>query len=74
MDYKIFELPGFHTQSGITFDARVAYQTYGSLNAARDNVIVIPTFLISIFHKQCEQKLTSCFQCHPRVVDKLTIQ
>lgn len=44
MDYKIFELPGFQTQSGITFDARVAYQTYGSLNAARDNVIVIPTF------------------------------
>ena len=44
MDYKVFELPGFRTQSGITFDARLAYQTYGELNSARDNVVVIPTF------------------------------
>ena len=43
-DYKVFELPGFQTQSGITFDAKLAYQTYGELNAARDNVVVIPTF------------------------------
>lgn len=41
---KIYELPGFQTQSGITFDAKLVYQTYGELNAAADNVVVIPTF------------------------------
>jgi homoserine O-acetyltransferase len=32
-------------QSGVTlWDARLAYQTYGTLNPARDNAILIPTF------------------------------
>lgn len=43
-DYEVFEIPGFTSQSGITFDARLAYKTYGTLSPRRDNVIVIPTF------------------------------
>ncbi len=37
-------IPGFTTQAGITLDARIVYKTFGTLNADRDNVIVIPTF------------------------------
>ena len=44
MDYKVFELPGFQTQNGITFDAKLVYQTYGELNESRNNVVLIPTF------------------------------
>ncbi|MGR8949645.1 MAG: alpha/beta fold hydrolase [Gammaproteobacteria bacterium] len=43
-EHKILELPGFTTQKGITFDAKLAYATYGELTPARDNVVVIPTF------------------------------
>lgn len=44
-DYQIFELGDVELQSGTTLpDARLAYETYGTLNAAKDNVIVLPTF------------------------------
>jgi homoserine O-acetyltransferase len=44
-DYEIFELEAVHLQSGLTLrPAKLAYKTYGQLNAARDNVIVMPTF------------------------------
>ena len=43
-EHKILELPGFTTQNGITFDATLAYQTYGALNSARDNAVLMPTF------------------------------
>lgn len=43
-DAAEFLLPGFTTQAGITFDARVSYRTFGTLNVGRDNVIVVPTF------------------------------
>ncbi len=43
-DYKTYAIPGFTTQSGVTLDVRLAYKTFGELNAARDNVVVIPTF------------------------------
>ena len=43
-DFEVYEIPGFTTQGGITFDATVAYKTFGSLNAARDNAVLIPTF------------------------------
>jgi homoserine O-acetyltransferase len=44
-DYEIFELEAVSLQSGLTLrQAQLAYKTYGQLNAARDNVIVMPTF------------------------------
>jgi homoserine O-acetyltransferase len=44
-DYKVFRLGDVALQSGeVLRDARLAYQTYGGLNAAKDNVVVIPTF------------------------------
>ena len=43
--YKTFNLGDIDLQSGAVLpDARLTYQTYGELNAARDNVIVLPTF------------------------------
>lgn len=44
-DYEIFELEAVSLQSGLTLrPAKLAYKIYGQLNAARDNVIVMPTF------------------------------
>jgi homoserine O-acetyltransferase len=44
-DYEIFELSDVVLQSGLTLhQAKLAYKTYGALSAARDNVIVMPTF------------------------------
>ena len=44
-DHEVFELGEVALESGATLpDARLAYRTYGSLSAARDNVIVLPTF------------------------------
>ena len=43
--YPIYELGDVELQSGETLvDARIAYQTYGTLNSQRSNVVVIPTF------------------------------
>ena len=42
-DYEIFELGDVVLQSGQTLrGAKLAYKTYGKLNAAKDNVIVYP--------------------------------
>lgn len=44
-DYEIFELGPVALQCGLTLpQAKLAYMTYGELNAARDNVIMMPTF------------------------------
>ena len=44
-DYEVFELGNLRLQSGATLrGAKLAYQTYGRLNAAKDNAIVFPTF------------------------------
>ena len=44
-DHKIFELGDVDLQCGLRLrGARLAYQTYGELNARKDNVIVFPTF------------------------------
>jgi homoserine O-acetyltransferase len=43
-DYETFEIPDFVTQGGVGFNARLVYRTYGKLNRARDNVVVVPTF------------------------------
>ena len=43
--YKTFDLGEFSLQSGQKLPAaRIAYQTYGELNAAGNNVVVMPTF------------------------------
>jgi homoserine O-acetyltransferase len=44
-DVEIFPLGDVVLQSGATlWRAKIAYTTYGVLNAARDNVVLIPTF------------------------------
>jgi homoserine O-acetyltransferase len=41
----VFSLGDVVLQCGLTLpDARIAYKTYGELNAARDNTVVMPTF------------------------------
>ncbi len=43
-DYQIFEAGDVVLQSGLTYRrARLAYKTYGTLDAARSNVVVYPT-------------------------------
>lgn len=44
-DYEIFEAGDLGLQSGETLiGAKLAYKTYGELNANKDNVVVFPTF------------------------------
>jgi homoserine O-acetyltransferase len=44
-DYEIFRPGNVVLQSGLTLpNAQLAYKTYGKLNAARDNAVVMPTF------------------------------
>lgn len=43
-DYPVYVLRDFKLQCGLTLpEARLAYQTYGTLNAERSNVILYPT-------------------------------
>jgi len=43
-DYHLFQAGDFALQSGVVFPSvRLAYKTYGELNARKDNVIVYPT-------------------------------
>jgi homoserine O-acetyltransferase len=45
MDHEVFTLHDFELQSGdVLPEARLAYKTYGELNANADNVVVLPTF------------------------------
>jgi homoserine O-acetyltransferase len=44
-DFDLFDLGDVVLQSGSTLPhATLAYRTYGTLNSARDNVVVLPTF------------------------------
>ena len=44
-DYQLFNLDEFELQSGVVLArATLAYKTYGKLNRAKDNVVVLPTF------------------------------
>ncbi len=44
-DYSVFHLADFVLQSGVVMpDLQLAYRTDGELNAAADNVVVLPTF------------------------------
>ena len=40
----VFDIPAYTTGSGVTLNLKLAYRTFGQLSAARDNVIVVPTF------------------------------
>jgi len=45
MEFKVFNLGDFKLLSGETLkNAKLAYQTYGSLASTKDNVVVLPTF------------------------------
>jgi homoserine O-acetyltransferase len=45
VDYEIFDLGDVRLQQGATLgDAKLAYKTYGELNAAKSNAIVYPTW------------------------------
>jgi homoserine O-acetyltransferase/O-succinyltransferase len=45
MDYSTFDLGEFELQSGAVVPGlQLAYKTYGELNSACDNVVVLPTF------------------------------
>ena len=49
-DYETFDLGDFTLQHGVTLtDAKLAYKTFGELNADRSNAIVYPTWY-SGFH------------------------
>lgn len=46
-----FVIANFKTESGVTLpQARVVYGTYGHLNAARDNVILLPSHYMADYH------------------------
>jgi homoserine O-acetyltransferase len=45
LDYEVFDLGDVTLQGGATLrDAKLAYKTYGKLNAAKSNAIVYPTW------------------------------
>lgn len=45
VDYQIYDLGNLALQRGATLrDCKLAYKTFGQLNAAKDNVIVYPTW------------------------------
>ena len=46
-----FVIQDFHTESGVTLPVtRVVYGTYGHLNAAKDNVVLLPSHYMANFH------------------------
>ncbi len=46
-----FVIRNFHTESGVTLpEARIVYGTYGQLNAARDNVVLLPSHYMANHH------------------------
>ncbi len=50
-DIHEFVIANFKTESGITLpQARVVYGTYGHLNAARDNVVLLPSHYMADCH------------------------
>jgi homoserine O-acetyltransferase len=46
-----FVIANFKTESGVTLPrARIVYGTYGKLNAAKDNVILLPSHYLADYH------------------------
>ncbi|MFT5225840.1 MAG: homoserine O-acetyltransferase [Polaribacter sp.] len=49
---QTYEMAEFELQSGTVLPcARLVYKTYGELNAAKDNVVVLPTFYTGSHHR-----------------------
>jgi homoserine O-acetyltransferase len=50
-EHHEFVIDGFRTESGVTLPkARIVYGTYGHLNAARDNVVLLPSHYMANHH------------------------
>ena len=50
-EHHEFVIANFQTESGVTLpQARVVYGTYGHLNAARDNVVLLPSHYMANHH------------------------
>src|SRR5512133_63064 len=50
-EHHEFVIDNFRTESGVTLPkARVVYGTYGRLNAARDNVVLLPSHYMADHH------------------------
>ncbi len=50
-EHHEFVIENFRTESGVTLpSARVVYGTYGRLNAARDNVVLLPSHYMANHH------------------------
>jgi homoserine O-acetyltransferase len=50
-EHHEFVIANFHTESGVTLpQAHVVYGTYGHLNAARDNVVLLPSHYMANHH------------------------
>src|SRR5476651_1591828 len=50
-EHHEFVIDNFHTESGVVLPkARVVYGTYGHLNAARDNVVLLPSHYMANHH------------------------
>ena len=50
-EHHEFTIENFRTESGVTLpQARIVYGTYGHLNAARDNVILLPSHYMATHH------------------------
>ena len=50
-EHHEFVIDNFHTESGATLPkARIVYGTYGHLNAARDNVVLLPSHYMANHH------------------------
>ena len=46
-----FAIANFKTESGVVLpQARVVYGTYGKLNAAKDNAVLLPSHYMANFH------------------------
>ncbi len=44
MSDETFDIRAFETQGGVTIDLKLAYRVYGTLSAAKDNLVVYPTY------------------------------
>jgi homoserine O-acetyltransferase len=50
-EHHVFVIRNFHTEIGATLpEARIVYGTYGRLNAARDNVVLLPSHYMANHH------------------------
>lgn len=65
-DYEVFDVNDIALQSGHTlYNAKLAYETHGTLNAAKDNVVVFPTWY-SAFHMDNEWMIGEDMALDPR--------